>query len=99
MTGGAEIAGTAEIADAIVELNRALRTHGGSVQLVDVDGDTLRLRMIGLCAACVFKPVTTEATIRPFVAQRLGMQVQVLGARVSAEAQARMERAFAVSYD
>lgn len=99
MTVAAGAGRTTEIADALTELNLALRTHGGSVELVGVDGDTLRLRMIGLCSACLFKPVTTESTIRPFIAQRLGMRVQILGARVSAEAQARMERALAMSYD
>lgn len=84
-----------EIEDAVRELNLALRTHGGAVEVVGVDEDALTLRMAGLCAACLFKPITLEATIRPFIADRLGMRVQMAGARISAEAQERLERALA----
>ncbi len=87
----------AEIESAVAELNLALRTHGGAVECVGRDGETLRLRMTGLCAGCVFKPVTTEATIRPFILERLGLQVDVEGARVSAEARERLARAFAAT--
>ncbi len=55
---------------------------------------TVRLRMDGLCAGCLFKPVTTAATIRPFIADRLGLEVQVEGARISDEAEQRLRRAF-----
>jgi len=97
MTGVAPHA--AEVRSAVTELNLALRTHGGAVECVGVDDDTLRLRMTGLCAACLFKPITMEATIRPFIAERLGLQVEMVGARISAEAQERLERAFADSYE
>jgi Fe-S cluster biogenesis protein NfuA len=82
---------------AIAELNLALRTHGGAVECTGFDSATVRLRMAGLCAGCLFKPVTTAATIRPFIAERLGMNVEVEGARVSAEAEERLARAFASS--
>jgi Fe-S cluster biogenesis protein NfuA len=86
-----------EVEDAVRELNLALRTHGGAVELVGVDDDMVTLRMVGLCAACLFKPITMEATIRPFIAERLGLQVQMTGARISAEAQERLARALAGS--
>lgn len=89
--------GTAQVQGAVAELNLALRTHGGAVECTGVHGDTVRLRMTGLCAGCLFKPVTTEATIRPFIAERLGMDVEVEGARVSVEAQQRLARAFRTS--
>jgi Fe-S cluster biogenesis protein NfuA len=92
MTGGAPTA--ADVAAAVAELNRALRTHGGAVESLGFAEHTLRLRMTGLCAACLLKPITLQATIRPFVRERLGLEVEMVGARISAEAQARLERAF-----
>ena len=44
--------------------------HGGSLELVDFDGDTLRVRMAGACHGCTLAPVTlhgwVEGTVRPF---------------------------------
>ncbi len=92
-------ASSAGIAEAIETLNLALRTHGGSVECVGVENGTLSLRMTGLCAACLFKPVTLEATIRPYIRERLAMDVVIEGARISDEAQARLRRALQSSYD
>ncbi len=83
-----------DVERAIADLNLALRTHGGAVECTGFDSVTVKLRMAGLCAGCLFKPVTTAATIGPFIAERLGLQVQVEGARISAEAEQRLMRAF-----
>ena len=44
--------------------------HGGSLELVDFDGETLRVRMAGACHGCSLAPVTlhgwVEGTVRPF---------------------------------
>ncbi len=44
--------------------------HGGSLEMVDFDGDTLRVRMSGACQGCTLAPVTlhgwVEGTVRPF---------------------------------
>jgi len=90
---------SAGVEEAIATLNLALRTHGGSVECLGVEDGTLRLRMTGLCAACLFKPVTLEATIRPYIRERLAMDVTIEGARISEEAQARLRRALQSSYD
>jgi Fe-S cluster biogenesis protein NfuA len=83
-----------EVERAIADLNLALRTHGGAVECTGFDSVTVNLRMAGLCAGCLFKPVTTAATIGPFIAERLGLQVQVEGARISEEAEQRLIKAF-----
>jgi len=63
-----------------------------------VEGGKLRLRMVGLCAGCPYRPLTTIGTLRPYVAERLGIALEVEGARVSAEAEERMARALGDSY-
>jgi Fe-S cluster biogenesis protein NfuA len=44
--------------------------HGGSLELVDFDGETLRVRMSGSCHGCALASVTlhgwVEGTVRPF---------------------------------
>lgn len=44
--------------------------HGGSLEMVDFDGETLRVRMSGACRGCSLAPVTlhgwVEGTVRPF---------------------------------
>lgn len=44
--------------------------HGGALEMVSFDGDTLQVRMLGACEGCNLAPVTlhgwVEATVRPF---------------------------------
>lgn len=44
--------------------------HGGSLDLVSFDGETLLIRMKGACVGCHLSPVTLhgwiEGTVRPF---------------------------------
>jgi Fe-S cluster biogenesis protein NfuA len=44
--------------------------HGGSLELVDFDGETLRVHMSGACRGCSLAPVTLhgwiEGTVKPF---------------------------------
>lgn len=84
---------------ALDELNRALRSHGGGVEQVgDVEGGVLRLRMTGMCAGCLYRPLTTISTLRPFIAEQLGLDVEVTGARISDEAERRLLTALSSSY-
>lgn len=44
--------------------------HGGAVQMVSFDGETLEVQMSGACRGCRLSPVTlhgwVEGTVRPF---------------------------------
>ncbi len=44
--------------------------HGGSLELISFDGETLKIRMKGACVGCHLSPVTLhgwiEGTVRPF---------------------------------
>lgn len=86
--------------ETLAELNVVLKTHGGAVeQAGPIEDGVLRLRMGGLCAACMFKPVTTTSTLRPFIRERLGLDVVVEGARISSEAEQRLTTALAPYYE
>jgi Fe-S cluster biogenesis protein NfuA len=52
-----------EVQAALADLNLALRTHGGAVECVGTENGTLRLRMSGLCAACLERALA--ASYRP----------------------------------
>jgi Fe-S cluster biogenesis protein NfuA len=44
--------------------------HGGGVELVSFDGETLQVRLMGACRGCGLTPLTLhgwiEGTVRPF---------------------------------
>ncbi|MCW2830412.1 MAG: NifU family protein [Aeromicrobium sp.] len=83
-----------QIDGAVAELNRALRSHGGGIELVErTPSGALRLRMVGMCAGCRYRPMSTAATVRPFFRETLGLEVVVDGARISEEAEERLARA------
>ena len=41
----------------------ALRGHGGEIRVVELDGDTLRVELLGQCSACPSAYLTTESLI------------------------------------
>ncbi len=47
--------------------------HGGAVEMVSFDGETLRIRMSGACLGCPLSPVTlhgwVEGTVKQFFPQ------------------------------
>jgi NifU-like protein len=57
------------------EINPNLKKDAGSLELVDVDGDRVLVRMGGSCASCVKSPVTlkhyVESKLRELVAPEL----------------------------
>jgi Fe-S cluster biogenesis protein NfuA len=87
---------TAAVRRRLEELRPALSAHAGGVELVGVDGGTVRLRFTGMCTGCHLRPLTTASTIRPALLALDGVDaVEIEGSRISAEAEARLAAAFA----
>lgn len=78
----------------IRDVSRAMAAHGGGIELVSVDArGKVRVRFVGLCAACQLRPLTFSATIEPALGAVDGVtEVQGDGARVSDEALERIRR-------
>ncbi len=49
------------------EIRPALRTDGGDIELIDVDGDTVTVSLRGTCASCA----ASQFTLKDFVEQKL----------------------------
>jgi len=60
------------------EIKPALRKDGGSIELVDVDGNTVYVRLTGTCAVCAASELTlknyVEATLRELVTPELTVE-------------------------
>jgi Fe-S cluster biogenesis protein NfuA len=85
-----------DCASAVADLNGHIRSHGGLVEVVDLDGDAGRLtvRMQGLCSSCPAWPATLYGLIRPHIRETLGVpDVQVEGRRLSSAAALRLQSA------
>jgi Fe-S cluster biogenesis protein NfuA len=80
------------VEDRLDDLRRLLRTHAGSIDLLELSPDgVVRVRLTGLCQACPLKPVTTLGTVRPVLMSVEGVEaVEVEGANISKEAEARL---------
>jgi len=57
------------------EIRPALRQDGGDLELVDVAGDTVKVRFRGACAGCVVSAITlkdvVEARLKDNVSQNI----------------------------
>ena len=85
---------TAAVSQRLAELGPVLGAHAGGIELVEVDGSTVRLRFTGMCTGCHLRPVTTASTIRPALLELPGVEaVEIEGSRISAEAEARLAAA------
>jgi Fe-S cluster biogenesis protein NfuA len=86
---------TAGVLERLERLRPVLAAHAGGIELVEVDGGTVRLRFTGMCTGCHLRPLTTASTIRPALLELAGVEaVEIEGSRISAEAEARLAAAF-----
>jgi Fe-S cluster biogenesis protein NfuA len=78
-------------------LQDLLAVHAGGIELVELTRDgTAHLRFTGMCTGCMYRPLTTAATVRPFVLAAEGVRaVEIEGSRISHEAEARLADALA----
>jgi Fe-S cluster biogenesis protein NfuA/nitrite reductase/ring-hydroxylating ferredoxin subunit len=53
----------ARVLDALEEVRPYLESHGGNVELLEVDGSTVRLRMQGSCSGCPSSAMTLKLAI------------------------------------
>jgi Fe-S cluster biogenesis protein NfuA len=89
--------GAATVLQCLEQLRPVLDAHAGGVELVEVDGGTVRLRFTGMCTGCQLRPLTTASTIRPALLDVAGVTaVEIEGSRISAEAEARLAAAFGI---
>ena len=86
---------TAAVLERLEHLRPVLDAHAGGIELVEVNGSTVRLRFTGMCTGCHLRPLTTASMIRPALLELAGVEaVEIEGSRLSAEAEARLAVAF-----
>jgi Fe-S cluster biogenesis protein NfuA len=56
-----------KVEEALKEIGKALRMDGGDIELVDVEGNVVKVRLKGACAGCPF----SQMTIKNFVEREL----------------------------
>ncbi len=78
----------------IDEVCRLMSAHAGAIELVEVSSrGAVRVRFTGMCAGCLFRPLTMRGTIEPALRAVPGVSaVAADGARISEEAAERLRR-------
>ncbi|MDD1776937.1 MAG: NifU family protein [Candidatus Helarchaeota archaeon] len=61
----------AEVAKALDEVRPSLQADGGDVELVGVDNNVVKLRLVGHCAGCAYSQMTLKMGIERFLKQKL----------------------------
>jgi NifU-like protein len=65
------------VSQAIEELRPYLKADGGDCELIDVEDDIVRVRMIGACVACQFASATISGVQERLIAS-LGVPLRVI---------------------
>jgi Fe-S cluster biogenesis protein NfuA len=77
-----------------------LQSHGGNVELIEIDGGTARLRLHGSCHSCPSSAVTMKQTVEEAILARApdvtAVEVEGLAERDSAPARAAARLALTV---
>jgi NifU-like protein len=68
------------IEQAVEELRPHLRQDGGDCELVDVDGNDVKVRLSGACVGCQMASVTI-AGVQERLVQKLGLPLRVMPVR------------------
>jgi Fe-S cluster biogenesis protein NfuA len=86
---------TEALHERVTQLNRYIAMHAGGIEVerTTVDGQVV-VRFTGMCTGCLYREATMATTIRPELLQIDGVTgVEAVGARVSAQAAARLAQA------
>jgi Fe-S cluster biogenesis protein NfuA len=75
---------TTRVLQALDQVRPYLRSHGGNVELVGVDGGAVRLRLVGSCHGCPSSAATMKQTIEEAI---LGKAPDVTAVVVEGEAE------------
>ena len=67
-----------QIEKALVKIRPMLERDGGSVELVDVDGSIVKVRLTGACHGCPMSQMTLKAGIERIVMQEVPGITQVV---------------------
>jgi Fe-S cluster biogenesis protein NfuA len=94
MTSG-EPAGAVDrdrLAARIDQVSTVMGAHAGAIELLGVsDTGAVRVRFTGMCAGCLFRPLTMKGTVEPALLEVPGVTaVEAAGTRISEEAASRM---------
>ncbi len=86
-----------KLSGSLEQVQRLLASHAGGIELVELRSDgTARLRYTGMCTGCMYRPLTTCATVRPLVlAADEVSALEIEGSRISEEAEVRLAEALA----
>ena len=67
-----------EVEKALAKIRPMLERDGGSVELVDVDGTTGKVRLTGACKGCPMSQMTLKAGIERIVKQEVPQVTEVV---------------------
>ncbi len=67
-----------EVEKALAKIRPMLERDGGSVELVDVNGTTVKVRLTGACKGCPMSQMTLKAGIERIVKQEVPQVTEVV---------------------
>jgi NifU-like protein len=59
------------------EIRPALRQDGGDLELIDVDGDTVKVRFCGACSGCIISEVTLKDVVEARLKENVSEDIRV----------------------
>jgi Fe-S cluster biogenesis protein NfuA len=67
-----------DVEKALAKIRPMLERDGGSVELVDVNGTTVKVRLTGACKGCPMSQMTLKAGIERIVKQEVPQVTEVV---------------------
>jgi Fe-S cluster biogenesis protein NfuA len=61
----------AKIKDVIAKIRPALQRDGGDIKFVSLDGETVKVRLIGACKGCPMATFTIKNTVERIIKQEI----------------------------
>ncbi len=60
-----------QVEDAIKQVRPALQRDGGDIELVGIDGGTVKVRLKGACGSCPMSTMTLKMGVEKFLKQQI----------------------------
>jgi len=59
------------VQEAIDDIRPQIQGDGGDVEIVDIEGDVVKVRLVGHCACCPMSQITLKNGIEAYVKERV----------------------------
>ncbi|MGM0431756.1 MAG: NifU family protein [Spirochaetota bacterium] len=67
-----------QVKQAINDIRPSLQNDGGDIDFISLDGDTVKVRLVGSCAGCPMSQMTLKQGVERYLREKVSSTLEVI---------------------